>query len=527
MSRTLEHRKFRRLISSACALFVVAALTSPLAAQGPDNDDGEIEREDGWIIRRDTTGTMTRTRQMTLHPKLEPVPALKYRLIPDEYERNDGNAAIFYLKAMGFLEEFHSREMLTKFQRDQAHKAEAEGKDNYPPYEWLTMHPRDLPTAEVTEFLQFVSFQEPILREASFRRNFSLDRNIKEVGNPIMYLLPEINQLREVARYQSIRFRLALAENRIDDAITYLGQNFSLAEHLGHDDFFVSSLVGIAIGAIAWNDALYLLERPDAPNLYWAFASLPKPMVSIQRAFAYERHMLFEQIKQLREIDEHPRNDGYWQDFIDRLIANSDAFELVLNANWNVKDMEKTKARALVATVVAAAYPGAKQYLVNDVKMNLDTVNAYPKAQTVFLALKIYSERTRDEQMKWQHVPYPLVNESPLYAKSIQQMELDRKRIGLITKPIQDLLPAVQAVNAAVNRAQQYVAMVQIIEAIRYHAATHNGRLPQSLANLELPVVNDPITGHPFEYRLNGNRAVLRGAETSGLQNQFILQIAN
>ena len=513
------------------ALLLAAILCSPIQAQNSSDsvassdDSVDVEREDSWVSRKGDMGT-ARTRRLTLHPMLEPVPALQYRLIPDDYERIDGNAAVFYLKAMGFLEEMHAREMVTKFHRESEKQAEAQGKDDYPPYEWMKMNPKDLPVEEVKKFLRLVRFQEPMLRDASLRSKFSLDRNIRGVDNPIMYLLPEINQIRQVARYQSLRFRLALAEDRIDDAIKYLGQNYALASHLGQDDFFVSSLVGIAIGSIAWNDTLYLLERPDAPNMYWAFATLPKPLVSIERAFAYERHLLFEQVKLLREINATPRTPGYWQDFVDRLIAQSDSFEVVFDASWNLKDMDKTSARALVASAIAAAYPGAKQYLVNEVVMDTEMVNDYPKAQTVFLALKIYSERARDEQLKWQYLPYPLIEASPLYTKSIEQLIVDERRFGLITKPAQTLFPAVQAIGSAVQRLQQYIAMAQTVEAIRYHAAKNDGKLPTSLATLELPAISDPITGRPFEYRLNGNRAILRAAQTSGIQNRFVLQIA-
>lgn len=498
------------------------AVADSIASSTSSRDE---EREDGWIIRTDDTGK-TRTRHLTLHPKLEPVPALKHRFIPDDFDRIDGNAAIFYLKAMGFLEESHAKEMIMKFERDSAKKAEEEGQDDYPPYVWLKMSPQELPVDEVKKFLRLVGFQKSLLRNASYRTDFSLDRNIKGVDNPIFYLLPEINAMRQVARYQSLRVRLALAEDRIDDAITYLGQNLAMAEHLGQDDFLVSNLVGMAIASIAWNDMLYLLERPDAPNLYWAYAVLPKPLVSTRRALAYERHLLFEQVKLLREVDTQVRNAGYWQDFIDRLIAESDSFAVVLDANWNLTNLDKSDARAVIASAIAAAYPGAKQYLVKEVQMDLEAVNAYAKTQTVFLAMKIYSERARDELLKWQFVPYPLAEASPLYAESFEQMQIDDRRIGWITRPAQALLPAAQAIATAVERSQQRFAMTQTVEAIRFYAAKHNGRLPQNLSNLALPAVHDPITGRPFEYRLKGDRAVLRGAEAAGTRNQLVLQIA-
>lgn len=52
--------------------------------------------------------------------------------------------------------------------------------------------------------------------------------------------------------------------------------------------------------------------------------------------------------------------------------------------------------------------------------------------------------------------------------------------------------------------------MLRIIEAIRLFGASHEGRLPTRLADLaDFPIPDDPITGGPFIYRAQGDRAVL------------------
>ena len=82
-------------------------------------------------------------------------------------------------------------------------KAQETGKEDYSPYDWMKMHPKELPVDDVKRFLRLVKFQEPILREASLHSNFSMNRSIKDVDNPIMYLLPEINS--RLARDQNQR----------------------------------------------------------------------------------------------------------------------------------------------------------------------------------------------------------------------------------------------------------------------------------------------------------------------------------
>jgi hypothetical protein len=54
------------------------------------------------------------------------------------------------------------------------------------------------------------------------------------------------------------------------------------------------------------------------------------------------------------------------------------------------------------------------------------------------------------------------------------------------------------------------VAGLQCIEALRHHMATHDGQLPATLSEVtDLEVPDDPATGQPFTYRLDGTKAIL------------------
>jgi hypothetical protein len=61
------------------------------------------------------------------------------------------------------------------------------------------------------------------------------------------------------------------------------------------------------------------------------------------------------------------------------------------------------------------------------------------------------------------------------------------------------------------------MAALQCIEAIRAYAASHQGRLPQTLdAISEVAVPTDPLTGQAFKYTQTGSRAVLESAIPEG-----------
>lgn len=516
----------RRLLRwSLCLLVYVAS--AMLASQVHAQSD-KTTIEDGWVHTRDEqTGVLLLTKELVLHPAAEPRPALKYHLLPDDFESQPGNAAVYYLKATGFLEQDHARKRLREIWSEAADKARREGGDvaKLPPHVWLDTAPKDLPVDEVKEYVRLSSFQLPMLREAARRRIYDMDRNFREMDDPIAHPLPELQGLRELARTQSIRCRLAIAENRVDDAIEIIGQQLALARHLGQDDFLVSNLNGIAVLGIAWNDALYLLQHPDAPNLYWAWTAMPDPLVDIKHAMAIERQFLYQQIKVLREVGETPRPPGYWQDFVDRAVSQIGMLASELNLPSVERDPEL--ARAAVIAYVAAAYPGAKEYLINEWNMPSEQVEAYPTAQVVFLAMVRFYDQWRDDIFKWMHLPIWQFR-AKATVNSIDKLMADKAdRYGWIAAPTQVLLPAVLAAQTAVARSEQQVALLQTVEAVRLYAAANNGKLPASLNVLPVPAPIEPFTGKPIDYELLGDRAVLNGYSLPGMRYRLILRMAS
>lgn len=516
---------FFRPASCTLALILLVPLLSCPKSNAQDSP-AESETEDGWTQHRDEqTGILVQTKEMTLYPQAESKPALKYHLLPDAFDALPGNAAIFYLKATGFFEQSAARERIAQLNKDAMAWARKEGKDfgDVPPYVWLNTPPSAMPLEEVKEYLNLTSFQPPIIREAALRKRFDMDRNFREVDDPIAYLLPEIQNLRELARTQSIRCRLAIAEGRLDDAIEITGQQFALARHLGEDDFLVCNLVGIAIAGIAWNDALYLVQHPKTPNLYWALATMPSPLVEMTRAMAVERQFLYQSLKMLREVDETPRNAGYWQDFIDRMLdqLGSLAVELEIQLPSVTEDPE-----AALVGFVAAAYPGAKEYLINEQELPQQQVEAYPTAQVVFLAMVRFHDQWRDEFFKWMHLPFWQTRSKTTSKEVGRALDAAANRYGWCALPTQYLLPAVLAARTAGARCDQQVALLQTVEAIRMYAAAHDDKLPPSLDALSVPAPIEPFTGKQIDYELLGKRAVLSGHVQPGIRYRLILRIA-
>lgn len=451
------------------------------------------------------------TVRLTIHPKAEAKPALKIQLVPDAAAQLEGNAAVFYLKAMGFLEQNSARDRLREIQKEGVEQAKATGGEltDFPPFSYVEMHPKDYPKAEVHEYLDgLLSFQVPSLREARLLREFSMHRNFKLSDNPIGYLLPEMSSMRELARTQSIRCRLAIAEGRVDDAIEVIGQQLTLSRHLGMDDFLVSNLVGIAIIAIACDDTLYLLEHAECPNLYWAYAQCPDPLVDMTHCLALERQFFYLQVPKLKEIDPSPKSDAYWTEFLADFAARTRDFDLYHEKSDRMASKVQGEGRVeSIQKAIDDNAPQAREYLLSRGILNKDTIDSYPSEQLVFLAMKDYYEVVRDEQYKMLYMPYDMSQEKSAIAN--EEMKKDLQRYGWFVGVADGWLPNIAAIKTAQYRVQQRIALIQAVEAIRMAGAANGGMLVDSLGATPVPVPNDPFTGKPFQYRVTGDVATV------------------
>ncbi len=69
------------------------------------------------------------------------------------------------------------------------------------------------------------------------------------------------------------------------------------------------------------------------------------------------------------------------------------------------------------------------------------------------------------------------------------------------------MLPATRVVRRSQGRLEQRIALMCTVEAVRHFAAEHDGRLPERLGEIALPLPDDPFTGKPFRYERAGATA--------------------
>ena len=207
--------------------------------------------------------------RFTLSPAPIPRPALRYRLLPELKEMNPGNPVQAYMRCMleqqGFFfdkEAYERREKL------------------------LAMPIQEMPTQEFPDDGRVALSQ--VDRAARLdNADWQVLQKLKSDG--LNLLLPEVQAMRSLARALQVRFRAEVARGRFDDAIRTAQTMFAMSRHMAEHPCLISDLVGIAIAFIAVVPMEEMLSQPGCPNLYWAFTTLPNPLITLEKAMEGER----------------------------------------------------------------------------------------------------------------------------------------------------------------------------------------------------------------------------------------------
>jgi hypothetical protein len=163
------------------------------------------------------------------------------------------------------------------------------------------------------------------------------------------------------------------------------------------------------------------------------------------------------------------------------------------------------EARLGMTGLAIFVYPDAKKRLVAS-GMDASRVEQMPVGQVLAIDAAREYRRIGDEFEKWWYVPFPNMkktsNPDDIFKGNKLAGGLGRVMAGL-------LMPALQAVRNAHVRLDWQLNALQVVEAIRLHAA-ETGQLPASLEDItSVHVPLNPATDKPYLYRLDGDTAVL------------------
>jgi hypothetical protein len=409
--------------------------------------------------------------RLRVTPAAEPLPALRWRLMPDVLDTKPGNAALLYYQALGALA--------------------GNSEENRPDfYELLKMPLAQMPLPKAKEAIGRYSAPIRLIKLAAERESCDWGLPVREQGLDL--LVPSLSHYRQFARALAMEARVALAEGRVNDAIATIRTGMAMAHHVAEMPTLISVLVAVAIEGLMLNEVQEIIGERGSPNLYWALASLPQPLVSVRKAMQWEHDWLEVSLRPIPDRTKVGAADE-WSKVLSRLTgvftqAQAAGPAAEPKAGWS----------ALAAGFALKHYSNGKKYLLAQGVPDKD-VQAMPVAQVVTIYLLDEWERVRDDHLKWYSLPYWQAAGGIAQADRRLQQAMAGEGAA---NPLLALLPSLGRAYFNQARTERHLAALQLVEAIRAYAAGHGGRAPANLDELtDLPAPLDPVTGKPFEYK--------------------------
>ncbi|HZZ45224.1 MAG TPA: hypothetical protein VFE58_19965 [Tepidisphaeraceae bacterium] len=407
---------------------------------------------------------------LTISPAAQPDPALKYTLIPQPVDQIPGPAAPVYYNAMFVLSEY------VNYQDKQRHLADVVDAALDTPIS--SLKPGDFST--VTNQPGAID----LLTQASLRDHADWSNTVRQQG--FEALLPNLSHFRSVASFLSLRARVQLAQHDLPGCLQSTRLLFSLANHLREDSVLVQSLVGTAIADQGLNHILQdYVQTPDAPNLYWALAALPKPFFDMQEAMSWEKVAIRSSIAPLRN-GRSPDLLGpcEWEQ------VTRDFLRFSSGGSSNPSQQVNTTVMAIVL------FPKSKQQLL-DHGYTPESLNSMPAPQIIGMALLQNFDHWSDEAAKCSALPFyqafPLLHQLNEHLNAVKALDP--------VNPVYAIFPAFDRAYLSLAKLDRHIALIQTVEALRNYAAAHSTTLPSSLDELtETPAPLDPLTGKSFDY---------------------------
>ncbi|QOV87715.1 hypothetical protein [Humisphaera borealis] len=499
MIRTPANRTGFRVFSSiALAIFTVAA---PVMAQVPAEP---------------------RTAAISVYPAASPRPALKYRLIPEAVDKVPGDAAPLYLLAAGSWIDGDRNAAEKALTADEL----AALKLPPAPYKWsndgsfigataMLEVPLDrLESPKLQEVLQTISSIYPMLELAGRRERCEWGIPLREQG--FSTLLPHLANMRGMTRVVCVKARWHLSRGEWNEAIAALRTNFALVSALNRDSVLIQQLVAASIGSMTLKVLEEAQSRPGCPNLYWALASLPSPMLDRRASLEMERAATYWSLPEMQKVKDGTFTEADWGTMLKRMNSLMSVVDKEAGSKKNTLGEQLTMFGAAVLI-----YPTAKQYLVSR-GMKADDVERLPKVVALGRYFVESYDEVFDDMVKWSSVPYWQARQN---AKAREEVFVRIKNLGP-SNPLMMVVPAVSKAMVSLVKLDRQIAAQQTVEALRAYAAANDGKLPATLDALsQTPAPIDPMTGKPFVYRVGDGTAVIESPDAEQPKDALLLKV--
>lgn len=402
----------------------------------------------------------------------EPVPALKYQFWPARSTLDPGSAQQHFFRALTLL-----------LSQPEEHRKQLDG--------WVE-------DPDIAKIRSFVETQTAVLSELhtmALSEAVDMDHHIRDLGGIELYsfLLPDVQEARTLARLLRLRAIEQLDRRDFEGAVSTISDGYRLSSLISTGETLIEQLVAIAIASIMEDTVDRAIQTPGCPNLYWALASLPRPISKIRDSVQFEMHFLTRLFPLLADAENADYPEDVWRKkWVDSLEPLG---KLTGDSSHKV-------SLALAMATVGFVEPARQRLLTSG--FAAEKLANMPPTQIVIIDTARELRRLSDESVKAYLLPIEM--RKPLMVareKRFQQWVQEERWSSGGAMVASVFFPAISQVHEAEVRKLMTQQRLMTVEALRMHAATHEGKLPESLDQLDpVPAMPDPYTGKAFGYRV-------------------------
>ena len=435
----------------------------------------------------------------------EPVPALKYQFWPARSALKPGSAQQHFFRALTLL-----------LSQPQEHRKQLDA-----------LSVTDGVDPDIAKVRSFVETQTAVLSELhtmALSEVVDMDHHIRDLGGIEMYsyLLPDVQEARTLARLLRLRAIEQLDRRDFEGAVSTISDGYRLSSLISTGETLIEQLVAIAIASIMEETVDRAIQTPGCPNLYWALASLPRPISKIRDAVQFEMHFLTRLFPLLADAEQANYPEEVWRKkWVDSLEP----------LGTLAGDSSNKVSLALAMATVGFVEPARQRLLASG--FSAEKLANMPPTQIVIIDTARELRRLSDESVKAYLLPIEM--RKPLMVardRRFQQWVLEERWSSGGAMVAAVFFPAISRVHETEVRKLMTHQRLMTVEALRMHAATHEGKLPESLDQLDpVPAMPDPYTGKPFGYRvesIDGRSTVILTADvpaTAETLREYRIQI--
>ena len=391
---------------------------------------------------------------LSLHPaRIDPFAALP-RLLPADPDLKPGNAAVVLNGLM----------------------AERQGYWN----SWDTIYddawlPVGDPRIAATEVAGII----PDMIRAGLIRDADWNHPVREVGANVY--LGDMQMVRGLLeRPLTIWIKQKLAEHDLTAATEGIRTQLACARHMGNAPFFITAMQAHAVGTVAIDNLEYLVAQPGCPNLRWSFSVLPPLLFDAPSMLEWHTRLLELSLRRLKMGIPQDSDLEAW-----RQIA-SNYFDLI-------EDSKNPLAPEKRADLILRCAPLARERLVRRGLLSADAALVLsPEAAVMRAILDHHADIGRQMRLAWALPRSEAIGQLAKLDGLAGAWDFGIDSWPLANGFLKDFL--------FFEGFSRRTAMLETVESLRHHAATHDGELPMTLAELEYAARPDPVSGLSFLY---------------------------